>query len=323
MPETQFYDIVKMDDIRISIPKTSYFSIGTSPYYAHQHGLAIDIYPSLTLKNYEVLSPISGKIEMIKTLKAPKAKFPDGINFDYLILISSPSNSEILWKMMHVSPNVEVGEKIDVGDPLGKTIRNGYFAYWSSPHIHLELRPSNDAIRARGGKSFVLAIEKQEASNEFSEKLDTEQIPVEIHSIYPEMILAYLPKYYYHKIFPFYGVKARINNLNCILDGGIPHYKIGTIIFQHHYMPNELYPLYLGYHKIGVLHEIKGQFGFFKFNNLKFLLNSKEIRGISLYLANFLPLIKIIPYHKNEFSFKPKSIQYLKLINSESSLKYL
>ena len=46
-----FYDIVKMVDLQVSIPETSHFSVGTSPYYAHQHGLAIDIYQNLFLEN--------------------------------------------------------------------------------------------------------------------------------------------------------------------------------------------------------------------------------------------------------------------------------
>ncbi|MFX0002147.1 MAG: hypothetical protein ACFE9C_03665 [Candidatus Hodarchaeota archaeon] len=321
MNNSKLYEIVNMDGITVEIPQTSHFSIGTSPYYAHQHGLAIDIYPNLTLENYEVSSPISGKVVMIKTLKAPKAKFPEGVNYDSLILISNSSNSKILWKMMHVSPNVDVGDKINIGDPLGTTIRNGYFAYWSSPHIHLELRPSNDAIRAQGGKNFTLSTGKQGDLVDFSENLDTRKIPVEIHSIYPEIILAYLPEYYYQKINPFYGFKAKINNFNCILDGGIPHYKNGTILFQQQNISNELDPVYLGTTKIGILNEIKGQLGFFKFNDIKFYLNNKEIRGISLYLANFLPLIKIIPYKRNQFSFKLKSIQYLKLISCEVSTK--
>ncbi len=319
MPKSEFYDIVKMDDIRVSIPQTSHFSIGTSPYYAHQHGLAIDIYQNLTLENYKVLSPISGKILKVKSLAAPKPKFSDGINVDYLILISDPSNPEILWKIMHVNPNVQVGDQIEVGDLLGKTIRNGYFAYWSSPHLHLEIRPINDAIRARGGKSFSLAIRKKTILNKFSEEINVNQIPIEIHSVYPEMILARLPKHYYHNLFPFYGVKTRFSNLDCLLDGGIPHYKTGTVIFEQKYTSYNLDPVYLGARKIGIIHEMSGQFGFFKFENIKFLLNDKEIRGVSLYLANFLPLIKLIPYNKNEFSFKPKSIQYLRLISREIS----
>ena len=95
---SEFYDIAKMDDIQVSIPKTSHFSIGTSPYYAHQHGLAIDIYHDLSLSNYEVLSPVSGKILKIKTLIAPKPKFKGGIDKDYLILINNPSSPDLVWK---------------------------------------------------------------------------------------------------------------------------------------------------------------------------------------------------------------------------------
>ncbi|MCK4781225.1 MAG: hypothetical protein KAT57_13580, partial [Candidatus Lokiarchaeota archaeon] len=285
MNKSEFYDIVKMDDIRVSIPKTSHFSVGTSPYYAHQHGLAIDLYQNLSLKNYEALSPVSGKILKIKSLAAPKPKFPDGIDRDYLILISNPNNSEILWKLMHVKPDVKVGEQIEVGDPLGTTIKNGYFAYWSSPHLHLEIRPIDDAIRARGGKNFELVIEKKDISEKDFEEINPTHIPIKIHSVYPEMILACFPEYFYYKHYPIYGVKIRADNLNCILDGGIPHYKIGTVLFQKKFNFKIFPSISLGSNKIGTLHEINGQFGLFKFNYIKFLLNNKEIRGISLYLA--------------------------------------
>ncbi len=323
MSKSEFYDIVKTEDIRVSIPKDSHFSVGTSPYYAHQHGLAIDIYQFLTLENYDVLSPISGRILKIKKLAAPKPRFKGGVDVDYLILISNPNNSETVWKLMHVKPAVNEGEKVGVGDVLGMTIRNGYFAYWSSPHLHLELRSINDAIRARGGKSFSLAIEKKENSQKSREELSINQIPIEIYSIYPEMILAKLPKQFYNNFYPIYGIRGKINNIECILDGGIPHYKIGTAIFAQNYSSDRLYPVLLGNNKIGRIHEINENFGFYKFDNVKSLINDKEIRGLSLYLANFLPLIKIIPYKKNQFSFKPKSTQYLKLISEEPSKKGL
>ncbi|MFX1418357.1 MAG: hypothetical protein ACFE9N_05495 [Promethearchaeota archaeon] len=317
MAKSELYDIIKMDDIKVSIPQTSHFSIGTSPYYAHQHGLAIDIYHNLTLKNYEVLSPISGKVYKIKTLAAPKPKFPNGLDVDYLILISNPSNSEIIWKIMHIKPFIKVGEKIEEGDLLGETIRNGYFAYWSSPHLHLELRPINDAIRARGGKNLNIAFKKTRFNEESLIELNTERIQVKIHSVHPEMVLAKLPPEFYHRISPIYGIKIMVKNLHCILDGGIPHYKIGTVLLPEEFNLKTLPSIYLGSNNIGTLNEIKGQFGFFKFENIKILLNNREIRGISLYLANFLPLIKIIPYNKNEFSFNSKSTQELSIIHDE------
>ncbi|MFX1364780.1 MAG: hypothetical protein ACFFCE_17645 [Promethearchaeota archaeon] len=302
-----------MDDIQVSIPKTSHFSLGTSPYYAHQHGLAIDIYHDLALKNYEVLSPVSGKIIKIKSLQAPRPKFSDGLNVDYLILISNPNNPKILWKMMHVKPDVCVGDNIEIGELLGKTIRNGYFAYWSSPHMHLEIRSVDNAIRARGGKNFSLAIDTKNKKEEIYENERPNQIPIKIYSICPEMILATLPEPFYHNIYPFFGFKVSINTLNCILDSGIPHYKIGTVIFRKKMNFKTFPSVYFGSIKIGTLHEIDQQFGFLKFNNTNFFLNNRKVRGISLYLANFLPLVKIIPYNKNEFSFTPNSIQHLSI----------
>ncbi|MFW9970697.1 MAG: hypothetical protein ACFFDF_10900 [Candidatus Odinarchaeota archaeon] len=315
MPKSNFFDIINMHGLRVSIPDNSHFSLGTSPYYAHQHGLAIDIYYNLTLENYDMLSPISGKVIKLKTLVAPKPSFNNGIDKDYLILISNRKYPEVVWKMMHVKPMVNVGDKVRIGDILGETIRNGYFAYWSSPHLHLELRPPNDAIRARGGKQFSLAIKNENITPQITEQENVKEIPIEIKFIDPDIILANLPKHLYLNIDPFYGVKAIINNIKCILDGGIPHYKIGTVICHQKSSFEINSPVYLGEHKVGNLHEINGQFGFLKFEEIKFFLNNIEVRGISLYLANFYPLIKIIPYRKNEFSFKAKSIQYLRAIS--------
>ncbi|MHA2185783.1 MAG: hypothetical protein ACXAAI_12365, partial [Promethearchaeota archaeon] len=151
MDELQFYDIVNMEDTRVSIPHSSHFTIGTSPYYAHQHGLAIDVYHSLPLENYEVFSPVSGVIEKVKILRAPKSRFVGGIDKDYLTLVRNPHNNRFVYKILHVKPTVQLGDRLEVGDSMGTTIRNGYFAYWSSPHLHIEVRASNNAIRASGG----------------------------------------------------------------------------------------------------------------------------------------------------------------------------
>jgi hypothetical protein len=97
------------------------------------------------------------------------------------------------------------------------------------------------------------------------------------------------------------------------MDGGIPHYKVGTIHSDKNHKFKNSSSIYLGTHEIGIIHEINRNFGFFKFIQVQLLLNNKEIRGISLYLANFIPLIKLIPFKKNQFSFKPKSIQYLSI----------
>lgn len=314
MAQLNFYDIVNMEHTRISIPHSSHFTMGTSPYYAHQHGLAIDIYHSLPLENYEVFSPVSGVIEKIKTLRAPKPRFIGGIDKDYLTLIRNPRNEGIVYKFLHVKPNGKVGDRIQVGDSMGTTIRNGYFAYWSSPHLHLEVRTFDNAIRASGGIPFSLSIQKENQKFNTNKPM-TNRVPLKIHSSYPEFTLAHLPEHLYHQISPIYGAKAIIDETNCILDGGIPHYKIGTIITLNNLNLNKTNQIWFIGTKIGAIDKTRDGFGFFKFDrNLKFFLNSKEIRGISLYLAKFPPLIKLIHKDLKQFSFKPKSNQSLNLV---------
>ena len=317
MTKSEFYNIIKTDDIQVSIPHTSHFTIGTSPYYAHQHALGIDIYHSLLLDNYEVHSPISGEILRIKTLLAPKPKFTGGIDKDFLTLVRNPHNPEITYRILHVKPNnIQVGDRIEIGDPIGKTIRNGYFANWSSPHLHLEIRPSNDAIRASGGKTFSLAFEHRK-NMVFREEKKLEKITLKINSVFPEFYLAKFSESLYKFIEPIYGVKVRVNKESYILDGGMPHYKNGTIISSLSLERAKNLSIYLENHKIGKLNESRGQFGFFTFEkSLKFLLNDEEIRGISLYLANFMPLIKIIPYKDKEITLDTKSTPLLTIFST-------
>ena len=85
MSSSGFLTVIDTSSMKVLIPIKSHFSVGTSPYYAHQHGLAIDVYQGLTLDNYEVLSPISGEILQIKPMAAPKPKFKDGIDKEYLV----------------------------------------------------------------------------------------------------------------------------------------------------------------------------------------------------------------------------------------------
>ena len=316
MPKTKTYDIIKTEDARVSILQGSHFTIGTSPYYAHQHGLAIDIYQNLSLDNYEVISPVSGKVIKTKKLIAPKAKFKGGIDNDYIIIIQNFDDTELVYKILHVNPKVQVGDLLEIGDDIGTTIRNGYFAYWSSPHLHLEIRPHDDAIRARGGKIFSLNIEKNKKLEKTSSKNQINEIPLEIHSFYPEFLLAKLPTKCYHLIKPFYGVKGNTGNMDCILDGGIPHYKYGTIISQHEFFIDFFNSVYFGQHEIGSLQEVRGKFGFVNFNNIKFLLNNEEIRGISLFLANFVPLIKLIPYNRKVISNNAETTQSLMILSN-------
>jgi hypothetical protein len=295
----KLYDIIQTEDANVAIEEDSHFTIGTSPYYAHQHALAIDIYQHLQLDNYCVISPIEGEIVKIKELIAPKPKFLNGTAKDYLTLVRNQENDRIIYKILHVKPIVKIGNKIKQGDLLGETIRNGYFAYWSSPHLHLEIRSEYDAIRATGGRSFNLLFNDINLS---PENYTTDSIPIEILLTFPEFLLVRLPKEYYIDFQNFIGVKGRINNnLDCILDGGIPHYKRGIAISGRVNKFMTRSSVFLGNVRLGVLESISSQFGIFEFAPFRLCLNGIEVRGISLFLSKKLPILKIVPYKINQF----------------------
>ncbi|MHA1273922.1 MAG: hypothetical protein ACTSVV_16730 [Promethearchaeota archaeon] len=319
MAENYFFDLIKDDFGRISIPKACHFSLGTSPYYAHQNALAIDIYYNLSLNESEVLSPVEGKVIESRIMSAPKAKFDGGIDREYLTIIESPENSNIVFKILHVKSNLKKGDYIEIGDFLGTTIRNGYFAYWSSPHLHLEIRNRHDAVRARGGKEFSINFGNFDSLNpNNSQNKEKEIIRGIVKESHPEFILAHLADDLYYRIGEILGVccnlhnKARNTNLDCIVDGGIPIYKNGLILSHKKINCKDTCLVNFASCEIGTISGARNHFGFLKFNNVKFYVNDIEVRGISFFLAFFYPLIKIIPFEKDSLKFDSGSILKIK-----------
>ena len=268
------------------------------------------------MDNYDAFSPVEGKVIDMKTLIAPIPRFSGGINKEHLILIQNKDNQGLVFKFLHINPSIDIGQEIKVGDFLGKTIRNGYFAPWSSPHIHLEIRSKEDAIRASGGKSFSLYVDRFNHEDEILEQDDVDIIPVTIESVYTEYFLARFPDYLYYKVSPYIGVKGSNRNIPCIIDGGIPMYNRGIAIFNKSFKADELTPMNLIGKKIGTLWEQREQLGLFKFDQVKFYLNNLEIRGISLFIAKFKPFIKIVPFDMKDHPYEENSIQNLSLISA-------
>jgi len=312
LSKSEFYKIIDEESVKVRIPQQNHFSVGTSPYYAHQHGLAIDIYHELSLNSYDALSPVFGRVIEVKKMIAPKPRFSEGINKEFLILIENTENSDIVYKFLHIEPSVKIGQKIEVGDVIGTTIRNGYFAPWSSPHLHLEIRAKKDMVRARGGKDFSLLFDNISQQQNSKELYGENNIPIIIKSIFPEFFLAELPDNLYYKISPFIGVRGKYLNSDCIIDGGIPMYKHGILLFKNINNFEKKVPALFNGKVIGLLTGKRGKIGFFDFDQIHIFLNNIEIRGVSFFLANFKPFIKIIPYNMEEHNYDVKSIQSLK-----------
>lgn len=131
------------------------FSLYNSPFRAHDDGSAIDLYPDAGAP-----SPVAGEVIAIERVRAPSKPYaPD---HDYLLAIDTGATDEgpaypiddgrsAIARILHVDPAVDVGDRVTVGDPLGTTIRAGFFAPWVDDHLHLGFRrPSDDLVRAAG-----------------------------------------------------------------------------------------------------------------------------------------------------------------------------
>ena len=126
------------------------FSRFNSPYPSHDDGRAIDLYPTEGAP-----SPVTGEVVETLTTRAPDRPYAE--EYDHLIVVDT---GEHLARLLHVEPSVEPGEAVSVGDPLGRTVRSGYFAPWVDDHVHLGFRPRDaDAVRASGSLPIAIDVE--------------------------------------------------------------------------------------------------------------------------------------------------------------------
>jgi len=135
------------------------FSLYNSPYVAHERGRAIDLYPDAGLgpatddEPSIAPSPVAGDVLDVRTVRAPPKSHAEAD--DHLVLVDT---GEHVARLLHVEPRVERGDSVDVGEPLGRLVRAGFFAPWVDNHVHLEFR-SPDANPYRASGSLPIAVD--------------------------------------------------------------------------------------------------------------------------------------------------------------------
>ena len=197
-----------------------------SPYYAHAHLSAIDIYP--LNPSSLVSSPVSGCIVGIRSVKAPVPRRFKADEDEKLILIAN--DKKLVTKILHISPSVKVGEEVEVSAPLGRYVRSGFFNFWTDHHIHVEVRPSDDPIRARGSFPIFPRLLGNYNGEERGD-IDPNQIPCEVVSVLPEYILLKPPRGMFCSVGGYIGTKVKVDGSTAgILDGGLPHYSFGGVL---------------------------------------------------------------------------------------------
>jgi len=249
--------IAKFEDTYLYAPKKSYYSFFNSPYIGHRSATAVDVYSSTPMLPIE-----EGKVKEIRKVNPPRHIDAD---LDYLIIIQF---YDLCLKVLHVRPDVKIGEKLYLGDSLGQHIRSGFFRKWSDNHAHYELRKCNDAYRARGAYPLKPIIIKD--------------IPVSLNNEF--IVMEKKEEYLWLK-----SIKKSRKGMTPLggssywIEGGIPHYGYGAIFGKFEKL--SFWGLELSPQKI---YEDIALFS----TNFKIKANGKEVKGIGVYCRN--PRIKLI-----------------------------
>ncbi|GGL69578.1 hypothetical protein [Halocalculus aciditolerans] len=137
-------------DVLRSYPR---FSRYNSPYPAHDAGCALDLYPDDP--GSAAPSPVAGDVVETRRVKCPPK--PYAVDHDHLVVVDT---GEWLARILHVDPDVAAGDRVRVGDALGRTVRSGFFGPWVADHLHVGFRPRDaNPTRASGSLPFALPVD--------------------------------------------------------------------------------------------------------------------------------------------------------------------
>jgi len=280
MPDEVMKPIASSEGVNIHCPEDGRFSFFNSPYPAHHSFAGIDVYPGRCFGDVAP-SPVRGEVTSVRSVKCPKPKGFEGIDYDYVILLRSLENPERLIKILHVKPLVKVGDTAEAGSDLGALLRSGFFDFWTDPHVHVEVRNPSDPIRARGGFRFkrLMDVDDLEATAD-----NLSGVVVESK---PGYSLIALDEEFEH------GVPVDLNGRSGLLDAGIPHY--GWIGVHMEGRPPVSGPVRLCGHKIGIVKSAYSNMCVAQCGDPVFSVDGNLVR-LSLYLyPSSTPLVKIIP----------------------------
>lgn len=192
------------------------FSLYNSPYRAHDEGRAVDLYPDPGT----VPSPVGGEILDVRSVEAPPKPYAEQQDHLILVDVDDPEPlSGLVARVLHVEPGVEPGDRVAVGDDLGRTIRSGFFAPWVDDHLHVGFREADaNLYRASGSLLVDVAVEIEPVAWDGRGTVQTqgETYVVLDRPEHPRPGRG------------FAGIET--GRRGRVLDGGLPHYDGGGVL---------------------------------------------------------------------------------------------
>ena len=286
-------------------PDDSYLSFYNSPYVGHTTSKAVDIYPHTAEWACDALSPTDGTVKRIQKVKMGREKQFPSSEFDYGIGISPEADNGIIVRILHCIPDIEIGDKIERGDKLGRTLRSRYFNYWTGPHYHVEVMNERDFSRST--QSYVLTPNISDVNQVYQVKplnSNAMQFEIEISQINEDNMIGFSSDIPYGSASGLNGHLgfSRDRKTHGIIDGGIPHYKTGGLHSLNGKLSDDIF---FCNNMIGTC--LDGGFIFTISKNISVHLDDLRLKGLSFFLypktltSKGRPPIVLIPSKRSQF----------------------
>jgi len=256
------------------------FSLYNSPYPAHDRGCAVDLYRDPGREDDVAPSPVAGAVLDSHERRVPRKDYAE--TTDHILLVDVDRSASgfdaagrsgggtggdgdgddgLVARILHVDPVVERGDRVGVGDPLGRFVRSGFFAPWVDDHVHLGFRrPDQHLLRAGGSLPLSPPVEPRplewDGTGTVVETGETYAVLDEPRSGAGEWV----------------GVAADGGG---VLDGGLAHYAGGGLLGGRGDGPVSL----LG-HEVG-----RASGRTIEWESFDVLANGERVTGLSLFCA--------------------------------------
>lgn len=257
------------------------FSLYNSPYPAHDHGHAIDLYPG----SNEGISPVAGVVTDVRTVGCPDR--PYATDHDHLVVVdlddewcaAAGVEPGTVARILHVDPAIEPGDSVAVGDRLGPMVRSGFFGRWVDNHVHLGFRPP-DANPHRASGSLRVAA-------------DVAVHPVEWdgHGTVVETGPAHAVLDAPGESAPRDGFAALASDGGVPLDGGLTHYAGGGTLLGVDRSGSAGDPVSLLGERVGTLADDGRTL---RWEPVDVLANGRRVTGLSLFATRDAVGVKLV-----------------------------
>ncbi|UCE37321.1 MAG: hypothetical protein JSW00_17895 [Thermoplasmata archaeon] len=217
--------VAKAHEVTIHSPSLAIVAFHSSPYPSHVQGGAVDIFGGKEFGT-PVISPVSGEVILIDRSKVGKSRYFDSEPFDYIIALKSKG---VCVRILHVEPEVEVGDSIEVSERLGSYIRTPLLPFWSYPHSHVEIKDCKDTASPLYAYPLDLM-----GSGEFqgSPEIDFDTINAEV-ILSTENYIIVTPAIDVHAVIGYYwGVAVKVDDEFALLDAQCPWNCYGGLVLK-------------------------------------------------------------------------------------------